>query len=198
MKKISVFAIIGMAAVLTACGSGSASTETATTEVVTSEDTAAVEATDAASTEATKAAATDISTEDTASTDTAGSGISVGADDDNFTVDPATVTAFAKEVQTAVAAKDMDALSDLMIYPTYVSDVEENDGIINTKEDFLAIDPDLIFTDALMNAVANTDFDSFVACEAGFTFAVDDDYTNSITFGVEGGQIGIQGITVTQ
>ena len=39
---------------------------------------------------------------------------------DNFSVDEAAVTAFAEQIQTAVADKDLEALADLAAYPLYV------------------------------------------------------------------------------
>ena len=39
---------------------------------------------------------------------------------DNFSVDEAAVAAFAEQIQTAVADKDLEALADLAAYPLYV------------------------------------------------------------------------------
>lgn len=57
---------------------------------------------------------------------------------DNFSVDSELVTAFAREVKTAVADKDLEGLANLTAYPLYIG---YTDGGINvqSKEEFIAL-----------------------------------------------------------
>ena len=54
-----------------------------------------------------------------------------------------------------MAAKDLDALAELTAFPVYVGlpDV----GAVETKEDFLALGADAVFTDELVASVADAD-----------------------------------------
>ena len=67
-----------------------------------------------------------------------------GAYEDNFAVPTEDATAFAKKIQDAVAAEDLNALADLVNYPVYVA---LGDGsMIETREDLIALGADKIFT----------------------------------------------------
>ena len=64
-------------------------------------------------------------------------------------------TAFAKKIQDAVAAEDLNALADLVNYPVYVA---LGDGsVIETREDLIALGADKIFTPELKDSMANAD-----------------------------------------
>ena len=76
-----------------------------------------------------------------------------GAYEDNFAVPTEDATAFAKKIQDAVAAEDLDALADLVNYPVYVA---LGDGsVIETREDLIALGADKIFTPELKDSMAN-------------------------------------------
>ena len=51
---------------------------------------------------------------------------------------------FAEEVVGAITSKDMNALAELMHYPVYISFVKENEGVVNDKDSFLALDPEMV------------------------------------------------------
>ncbi len=112
--------------------------------------------------------------------------------EDNFAVEAETAAAYAAKIQEAVAAKDIEALADLTAFPVYVGYVEEG-IVVETREDFVALGAEAIFTEALVNAVANADLSDLAAGRAGF-FLSDSDMQASITFGVVDGQLKITGI----
>ena len=114
-----------------------------------------------------------------------------GAYEDNFAVPTEDATAFAKKIQDAVAAEDLDALADLVNYPVYVA---LGDGsVIETKEDLIALGADKIFTPELKDSMANADLSELSPSMAGFTLYSTGDGPN-ITFNVQNGVLGISGI----
>lgn len=128
-------------------------------------------------------------TEETTENDSAVSG---GIE--NFDVSKEKVTDFAKKIQKAVAEQDMEALAELMTFPNYISIYEEKDGMVDTKEEFLQISKDRIFTRELMDSIANADIDHWEASMAGFVLVSKDNNTApSISFGISGGELKITG-----
>ena len=67
------------------------------------------------------------------------------------------VEAFAERIQEAVADKDMEALVDLIEFPVAFVTVDGEEMTISGREDFLKQNPDMIFGDDLMVAVATVD-----------------------------------------
>lgn len=110
--------------------------------------------------------------------------------EDNFAVDADAAKAFAQRIQEAVAAKDLTALADLTAFPVYVGlpDVD----VVSTREDFLALGADAVFTQSLLDAVKNADLDNFQPSMAGFSLSSGS--TTGINFGVANGVLGITGI----
>lgn len=110
--------------------------------------------------------------------------------EDNFAVDSKAAMAFAEKIQEAAARKDLAALAELTAFPVYVGlpDV----GVVETKEDFLNLGAEAVFTDELLKAVKNADMDHFQPCMAGFS--VSDGGTASINFGVADGVLAVNGI----
>lgn len=110
--------------------------------------------------------------------------------EDNFAVDSKAAMAFAKKIQEAVAQKDLEALAELTAFPVYVGlpDV----GVVETKEDFLNLGAEAVFTDELLESVQNADMDHFQPSMAGFP--VSDGGTASINFGVTDGVLAVNGI----
>lgn len=129
------------------------------------------------------------STSETASTESTST--AEGAYEDNFAVPTEDATAFAKKIQDAVAAEDLDALADLVNYPVYVA---LGDGsVIETREDLIALGADKIFTPELKDSMANADLSELSPSMAGFTLYSTGDGPN-ITFNVQNGVLGISGI----
>ena len=111
--------------------------------------------------------------------------------EDNFAVSTEDAAAFAKKIQDAVAAEDLDALADLVNYPVYVA---LGDGsVIETREDLIALGADKIFTPELKDSMANADLSELSPSMAGFTLYSTGDGPN-ITFNVQNGVLGISGI----
>lgn len=138
-------------------------------------------------------------TEQTAETDAAEAGTETsGAEEetqsyeDNFAVDSEAAAAFAGKIKEAVAAKDMEALADLTSYPVYVG-LPDTEGIVETREDFLALGADQVLTQELMDSVAAASVDNFTPSMAGFVVAGENGRPN-IIFGVVEGKLAITGI----
>ena len=111
--------------------------------------------------------------------------------EDNFAVSTEDAAAFAKKIQDAVAAEDLNALADLVKYPVYVA---LGDGsVIETREDLIALGADKIFTPELKDSMANADLSELSPSMAGFTLYSTGDGPN-ITFNVQNGVLGISGI----
>lgn len=110
--------------------------------------------------------------------------------EDNFAVDSETAKAFAQKVKDAVANKDLESFASLTAFPVYVG-LPDMD-IVETKEDFLQLDAETIFTERLVESVANADIENFEASMAGFT--IWDGEKPNINFGVVDGVLAVKGI----
>lgn len=205
MKKKLVLLAVMMSFTLTACGQNAETDngvngavnnmqeEADVTEDVQDDATAAEEeAADASSEETTDAEAED--------KEVSGEATELPADEvdlektfaDNFEVDAETKSAYAKKIKEAVATKDLEALADLTAFPVYVS-IAENGGAVETREDFLALGAEKVFTPELLENIANGDDTELPPSMAGFTFSKDG--LPDITFGVGAdGTLGINGI----
>lgn len=181
MKNKFICALLTTVMVLSfaACGS-QGNGAAASTESTVASESQVTESNTESNTEATSETA---STESTSTAE--------GAYEDNFAVPTEDATAFAKKIQDAVAAEDLDALADLVNYPVYVA---LGDGsVIETKEDLIALGADKIFTPELKDSMANADLSELSPSMAGFTLYSTGDGPN-ITFNVQNGVLGISGI----
>ncbi len=113
-----------------------------------------------------------------------------GGYEDNFAVDSKAAAEFAGKVKEAVAARDLEALADLTAFPVYV-DIE-NAKDVKTRENFIALGADAVFTEELMNSVANADVENMQPSMAGFS--ISDGGTANINFGVRDGALAVSGI----
>ena len=145
----------------------------------------------AASAESTVASESQVTESNTETASTESTSTAEGAYEDNFAVPTEDATAFAKKIQDAVAAEDLDALADLVNYPVYVA---LGDGsVIETREDLIALGAEKIFTPELKDSMANADLSELSPSMAGFTLYSTGDGPN-ITFNVQNGVLGISGI----
>lgn len=114
--------------------------------------------------------------------------------EDNFAVSHEAAVDFAEKIKSAVAAKDQEALADLVNYPVYIS-IKDDGQTVDTKEDFMKLDASELFTDDLLNAVANADESEDVLSPsmAGFNL-YSNDASASLTFSVQDGKLGVTGI----
>lgn len=110
---------------------------------------------------------------------------------DNFSVPTEDVQAFAQTIQQVVADKDLEALADLMAFPNYIGFSDQGE-FIKTKEDFLALGKDKIFTDALMSEIAQADTSELSPSQAGFSLSSSG--RPNIIFGVSDGNLAIVGM----
>lgn len=110
--------------------------------------------------------------------------------EDNFAVDSEAAKEFAEKVKEATAQKDLEALAELTAFPVYVGlpDV----GVVETKEDFLKLDAEAVFTDELLESIEKADIENFQPSMAGFP--ISDGRIASINFGVVDGELAINGI----
>ncbi len=206
MRKLALAVTIGAACLgIAACGqSAESTTETTTaqaTEAVTesesteTEEETKTETADKESETETADKESETETEETESKDAeAEASESTGAEQaglDNFSVDMETVAAMGKDIKAAVEAKDLDALAELASYPVYVGLEDAED--VETKEDFLALGADAVFTDELVQSVTGADETALEASKAGFTLSSGDSSAN-IIFGVVDGELKITGI----
>ena len=197
MRKLALAVTIGAACLgIAACGQSAEST----TETTTAQATEAVTESESTETEEeTKTETADkeseTETEETESKDAeAEASESTGAEQaglDNFSVDMETVAAMGKDIKAAVEAKDLDALAELASYPVYVGFEDAED--VETKEDFLALGADAVFTDELVQSVTGADETALEASKAGFTLSSGDSSANVI-FGVVDGELKVTGI----
>ena len=110
--------------------------------------------------------------------------------EDNFAVDGKAAKEFAEKVKDAAANKDLEALAELTAFPVYVGLLDVD--VVETKEDFLKLGADTVFTDKLLESVENADIDHFQPSMAGFS--ISDGGTANINFGVADGVLAINGI----
>ena len=109
---------------------------------------------------------------------------------DNFSVDTAAAEEFAQKVKDAAAAKDLEGLAELTAFPVYVG--LPGVGGVETREDFLKLGAEAVFTQELMEAVAAADIDNLQPSRAGF--AISNGTTANIIFGARDGILAISGI----
>ena len=84
----------------------------------------------------------------------------------------------------------MEALAELTAFPVYVGlpDV----GTVESKEAFIRLGAEKIFTDGLSESVKASDCGNFEPCMAGFS--ISDGGTANINFGVVDGELAVNGI----
>lgn len=110
--------------------------------------------------------------------------------EDNFAVDSEAAKEFAAKVKEITAKKDLEALAELTAFPVYVGlpDVD----VVETREDFLNLGAETVFTEKLMKSVEAADIEHFEPCMAGFS--ISDGGSSNINFGVVDGRLAINGI----
>ena len=193
MKAKQIAILLALTTMMIAgCGSNTKNADSQT-EVSTSTET-----TDEASSDETDTEETDSNSGETANeaTDSQQEAADPGDGnyEDNFAVSHEAAVDFAEKIKSAVAAKDQEALADLVNYPVYIGFNDEGQTV-DTKEDFMKLDASELFTDDLLNAVANADESEDVLSPsmAGFNL-YSNDASASLTFSVQDGKLGVTGI----
>ncbi len=110
--------------------------------------------------------------------------------EDNFAVDSKAAKEFAEKVKEAAAQKDLEALAELTAFPVYVGLPDA--GVVETREDFLNLGAEAVFSDELLESVEKADIENFQPSMAGFS--ISDGGTANINFGVADGKLAINGI----
>lgn len=109
--------------------------------------------------------------------------------DDGVESDADRYCGFAEKIREAFLAEDMEAAADLMAYPSYVG--IDGGVIVETREDFLALSPEKIFTKEMKTELEGAKFEDLKMYEAGVTILD----KPSVTFDeFEDGTFGITGI----
>lgn len=174
MKTKKLMLVLGMAVMMVGCGSEAEPVETETeisTQLETQEETVA---------ESEEAVSESLES------------VEEMTEDDNFSVDAEEVKAFAEKIKEAVAAKDLEKLADMTAFPMYIG--FSNEGkFIESKEDFLALGADTIFTEELVNSIAQADDSNLSPSMAGFLLMQGNDSPN-ILFQLRDGELAIGGI----
>lgn len=193
MKAKQIAILLALTTMMIAgCGSNTKNADSQT-EVSTSTET-----TDEASSDETDTEETDSNSGETANeaTDSQQEAADPGDGnyEDNFAVSHEAAVDFAEKIKSAVAAKDQEALADLVNYPVYIG-FKDKGQTVDTKEDFMKLDASELFTDDLLNAVANADESEDVLSPsmAGFNL-YSNDASASLTFSVQDGKLGVTGI----
>lgn len=93
---------------------------------------------------------------------------------------------FAKKIQDAVSAKDMEAVADLCSYPLAV-----NGEVIENRDAFMELGADAVFTEERCAVIEAVDTSALEETMAGIIMG---DATPNIIFKSVNGQLGITGI----
>lgn len=96
------------------------------------------------------------------------------------------VAAFAEQIQTAMADQDLEALAELCAYPLAV-----NGEVVETKEAFMELGADVIFTEERCAVIAAVDVSTLEETNAGTIMG---DAMPNIIFKSVDGEPGIVGI----
>lgn len=193
MKAKQIAILLALTTMMIAgCGSNTKNADSQT-EVSTSTETADETSSDETDTEETDSNSGETANEATDSQQEAADP-GDGNYEDNFAVSHEAAVDFAEKIKSAVAAKDQEALADLVNYPVYIS-FKDDGQTVDTKEDFMKLDASELFTDDLLNAVANADESEDVLSPsmAGFNL-YSNDASASLTFSVQDGKLGVTGI----
>lgn len=75
--------------------------------------------------------------------------------------------AFAEKIQEAVSDRNLDALGELITYPCVFITVDKETIMLTKEEDLIKQNPDMVFGDDLMVAVANVDTGTLKKTEEG-------------------------------
>ena len=93
-------------------------------------------------------------------------------------------------MKDAAANKDLEALAELTAFPVYVGLLDVD--VVETKEDFLKLGSENVFTEALLKSIEMADIEDLQPSMAGFS--ISDGSSANINFGVVDGVLAINGI----
>ena len=102
---------------------------------------------------------------------------------DNFSIDTEAVTAFAEQIQAAVAEKDLE--------PLYIGFSDGGESV-ESREDLIALEVDRIFSEELVSEIAGADPGGLAPSKAGFALSASG--RPNVVFSVVDGRLAIVGI----
>lgn len=111
---------------------------------------------------------------------------------DNFDVDSSEAAEFAGKVKAAVSEQNLEALADLAAYPLYIG-FSTGGQSVESREDFLSLGKEKIFTEELMTSVSQADETALTPSQAGFILTKESGSAN-IVFGLRDGKLAVSGI----
>lgn len=111
--------------------------------------------------------------------------------EDNFAVDAEAAAAFADKIKVAMAAQDLEALADLTNFPMYAGFADGGTGV-NTREEFIELGADRIFTEEMLTSIANADGSNLSPSMAGFSLT--ESGRPNVIFSVVDGHLAITGM----
>lgn len=116
--------------------------------------------------------------------------------EDNFAVDAQSATDFAKQVKEAVKEKDQEGLAALMSFPVYIGLPDGKGGAIETKDEYMQLSVDDIFSDDMIKSMELAEDTGLSASMAGFTLCGGsrEEKLPNIIFGVVDGVLKIVGM----
>lgn len=177
LRKLLLLAA-ALCLLLTGCGQDTSSNETPPASSSSSQETQQPADEETAPEEAPDAQAPEEDTEEQTYTD-------------NFSVDQAAVQAFAQDIQQVVADQDLEGLADLVSFPVYLGFADDPQSV-ETREDFVALGADRIFTEDLLTEISTADTSTLEPSQAGFALSTSG--RPNIVFGVSNGHLAIVGI----
>ncbi len=98
---------------------------------------------------------------------------------------------YAKELIEIVKEKDMEGLAQKIDFPAYISCVKTNGGMVDSKEDFMKLDPAEIFSDELVSAMEEVDPEVLEPTKGGIIIG---EGTPDIVLGIADGKLAVMGI----
>ncbi|MGN0167502.1 MAG: hypothetical protein ACI4AB_05645 [Acetatifactor sp.] len=110
---------------------------------------------------------------------------------DNFSVSNKMAAEFGEEVKEVIAAKDLEAMADLTSFPLYMG-FPDGGVSVETREDFIALGEDRVFTQEFVDGMASADTGNLSASKAGFSLT--DSGRPNVIFGVSNGKLRIVGV----
>ena len=193
MRKYVFFtaAVCAVAVVAAACGAKTTQTETTAVETSAEETTQSIAADDPKIAEGPGAFETEESTDGPQAEEISDEEMAKLQNEAIAQLETMDYKSYAKEIIEIVKNKDMEALADHIDFPTFISCVKTNGGMVDTKEDFLALDPAEIFSDELETSMEQVDVDKLEPVMAGIVLG---DGTPNIIFGVVNGKLAVMGM----
>ncbi len=98
---------------------------------------------------------------------------------------------YAKELIEIVKDKDMEDLAEKIDFPAYISCVKTNGGMVDSKKDFMKLDPAEIFSEELVDAMEKVDPEALEPTNGGIIIG---EGTPDIVLGIADGKLAVMGI----